>query len=219
MGQVIERIGKVARRSGRNPEDITLIAVTKTIPLERVLPLIEAGVRHIGENRVQEALTKFQNPDGTKRIGTAIHLIGQLQSNKAKKAAGFFDMVQSLDRLDLADDLSRHAKAVGRVLPCLVEVKISSEAAKTGVAPEALEEFVEKVRQRTSLAIMGLMGIAPLVESAEKARPYFARLRKLFEQTKLEILSMGMSSDFEVAIEEGSTMVRIGTALFGERKQ
>ncbi len=146
-----------------------------------------------------------------------LHLIGQLQSNKVKKAVRFFDMIQSLDRLDLADDINRYAQEAGKVMPCLVEVKISSEKTKSGVDPDALPDFLAALKTRRSLAVKGLMGIAPLDAAGHAARPYFTRLRRLFESAKLEVLSMGMSSDFEVAIEEGSTMVRIGTALFGPR--
>lgn len=221
---VLERIESVqarlraaAKRSGRNPEDITLVAVTKTVPFERVFPFLQSGIRHIGENRVQEAVAKFQNPDGAKRVDAILHLIGPLQTNKARKAVGLFDMIQTLDRAELADDLDRHAKAQGRRVPCLVEVKISPEPAKHGLAPERLFDFLAELKSRASLQIKGLMGVAPLTQTAEEARPFFASLRKLFEKSGLEILSMGMSRDFEVAIEEGATLIRIGTALFGSR--
>lgn len=214
---VFERINNAAQRAGRSPQEITLVAVTKTIPLERILPYLEAGVHHIGENRVQEALAKFQNPDGSKSVRASLHLIGQLQSNKAKKAAALFDQVQSLDRLDLADDLNRHAQALGKVLPCLIEVKISPEDSKSGVAPEALEGLLGQLKSRTSLSIEGLMGIAPQDTAGDAARPYFAKLRRLCEDSKLKVLSMGMSSDFEAAIAEGSTMIRLGSVLFGPR--
>jgi len=214
LGSVLEKIDKASRHAGRHPQDITLIAVTKTISLERVLPYLQAGIHHIGENRVQEALIKYSTP---LPFHPKFHLIGQLQSNKVKKAIEFFDMIQSLDRIDLADDLNRHAQALGKVVPCLIEVKISPEQTKAGLEPDQLEAFLSQLKSRASLAIKGLMGIAPLGADGESARPFFARLRKLFEKAKLEILSMGMSSDFEVAIEEGATMVRLGTALFGAR--
>jgi len=218
LGRVMERIEKAARRSSRNPQDITLVAVTKTFSFEHILPFLQAGVRHIGENRVQEALSKYQNPDGSRRVaGATLHLIGQLQSNKARKAVDFFDMIQSLDRMDLAQDVNRHAQAAGRVMPCLLEVKISAETTKTGLDPEKLNDFLAQAKTLSAVSIKGLMGIAPLTKTPEEARPFFRRLRQLFEKTKLEILSMGMSADFEAAIEEGSTMVRIGTALFGSR--
>jgi PLP dependent protein len=198
-------------------EDITLVAVTKTIPFEKILPFVQAGVRHLGENRVQEALLKYQKPDGSRQVEADLHLLGQLQTNKAKKATALFDVVQSLDREELAAPLERHARELDKRLTCLVEVKISSEATKSGLPPERLDEFLDRAKAWPHLDVKGLMGIAPYAPSPEKARPYFARLRQLFEKFKLQILSMGMSADFEVAIEEGSTMVRIGTALFGER--
>jgi PLP dependent protein len=217
LGRVQERIQKAARRSGRRVEDITLVAVTKTIALEKVLPFVQAGVRHLGENRVQEALLKYQKSDGSRLVVSEMHLLGPLQTNKAKKAAAFFDVIQSLDREELAVSLDRHAGELDKRLACLVEVKISPETTKSGVPPERLDEFFDALKERSHLEIKGLMGIPPPAHSPETARPYFARLRELFEKFKLQILSMGMSSDFEVAIEEGSTMVRIGTALFGER--
>ncbi len=210
-------MAKAAQRSGRSPRDITLVAVTKTISLETIQPFLKAGVRSLGENRVQEALAKYANSDGAKMVEADLHLVGQLQSNKAKKAAKLFDMVQSLDRLDLAQDLNRHAGDLAKKLPCLVEVKISPEASKSGVLPDQVVDFLAQLTMFESLEIRGLMGVAPGTTTAEETRPFFSALRKLFEQTKLSVLSMGMSADFEIAIEEGSTMVRVGTALFGER--
>ena len=218
LHRVLDRIDKAARRSGRNPQEITLVAVTKTVSFERVLPFMQAGIRHLGENRVQEALTKYTDSEGNKQIDATMHLIGTLQINKAKKAAAFFNMIQSLDRLELAEALNRHARELGRALPCLVEIKVSSEPTKSGLPPGQLEDFLESLKSCSYLAIRGLMGIAPLAQTAEETRPFFKKLRTLFEKSKLEVLSMGMSSDFEVAIEEGSTMVRIGTALFGGRQ-
>ena len=217
LGHVLDRIEKAARRGGRNPQDVVLVAVTKTISLDRVLPFIQAGIRHIGENRVQEALLKYENADGLKSVEATLHLIGQLQSNKVKKAIGLFDVIQSLDRIALADDISRHAQAMGKSVPCLIEVKISPESSKSGVDPGRLEDFLAELKSRSSLVVKGLMGVAPLTRSAEEARPFFRQLRQLYEKARLEVLSMGMSADFEVAVEEGSTMVRLGTALFGAR--
>ena len=217
LGRVLDRIEKAARRSGRKSQDITLVAVTKTIPFDKILPFLQAGVGHLGENRVQEAFQKYSQADGTRRTKAKMHLIGQLQSNKAKKAVELFDMVQSLDRLSLAEDLNRHAQEAGKKLPCLIEVKISPEESKSGLDPQQLDDFVTQIKDKDSLDLQGLMGIAPQTRTPEEARPFFRALRQLFEKTKLNILSMGMSSDFEVAIEEGSTMVRIGTALFGAR--
>jgi hypothetical protein len=241
LGIVVLRIEKAARRAGRDPKDITLVAVTKTVALERILPYIQAGIRHLGENRVQEALTKISE---LRVQGSEIklHLIGPLQSNKAKKAVANFDMIQSLDRWELAEDLDRHSDILGKVQDCLIEVKVSDEPSKSGLAPEALPEFLERLTFLHHLRIRGLMGIPPLSASGDAARPYFQRLKRLFDDTTktvssfkfqvsgqseletrnlklpFDVLSMGMSSDFEAAIEEGSTMIRIGTALFGSRQ-
>jgi pyridoxal phosphate enzyme (YggS family) len=218
LRKILDRIGKAAEQTGRRPEEITLVAVTKTVPRDKVLPLLQAGIRHVGENRVQEALGKYSELRARDSEIPKFHLIGQLQTNKAKKAVAFFDMIQSLDRLDLAQDLNRHAEELGKKQSCLIEVKISPEATKSGLTPEQLEAFLAQVKSLSSLEIKGLMGIAPLTATAAEARPYFTRLRKIFEKSKLDILSMGMSSDFETAIEEGATMVRIGSALFGPRR-
>jgi len=214
---VAQRIEKASRRAGRDPKDITLVAVTKMVALERVLPYIQAGIRHIGENRVQEAVQKYSELRTQSSEMPKMHLIGPLQSNKAKKAVAFFDMIQSLDRLDLAEDLQRHAAALGKIQDCLIEVKISEEASKSGLAPEALPELLSRISTLPNLRVRGLMGIPPIAASGDAARPYFQRLRRLFETSHLEVLSMGMSSDFETAIEEGATMVRLGTVLFGSR--
>jgi uncharacterized pyridoxal phosphate-containing UPF0001 family protein len=239
---VEERIQRAAGAAGRDPKDITLVAVTKTVPLDRILPFLQAGIRHVGENRVQEALLKYTRncfspssppvvgggsmdplpeaagDDVTGSIRQTFHLIGPLQSNKAKKAVAFFDMIQSLDRWDLAEDVDRHAGALGKVQDCLIEVKVSEEPNKSGLAPEMLPELLERLVSLRHLRIRGLMGIPPLSASGDAVRPYFQRLHRLFEESRLEILSMGMSSDFEAAIAEGSTMVRLGTVLFGSRQ-
>jgi len=223
LKRILDRIGKAAARAGRHPGDIILVAVTKTYSLERVRPFIQAGIRHVGENRVQEALEKYTVGRETWNVRPNFHLIGPLQANKSKKAVAFFDMIQSLDRWELAEDLNRHAGTFGKTLDCLVQVKISDEASKSGLDPTQISEFLVRVSALPNLRLRGLMGIPPLAAQAEAARPYFQRLRRMFEEASdvprstFNVLSMGMSSDFEIAIEEGSTMVRIGTALFGAR--
>jgi pyridoxal phosphate enzyme (YggS family) len=218
LKRVLERMSAASRRSGRDPKAITLVVVTKTVPYEKVAPYLKAGVQDIGENRVQEALEKY-----ARMREARFHLIGPLQTNKAKKAVEFFDVIQSLDRLELAQDLDRHARGAGKVQDCLVQIKISEEMTKSGLDPTALTDFLGKLREFSGLRIRGLMGIPPLEAQDDKARPYFQRLRRLFEdvssipRSTFNILSMGMSADFEAAIAEGSTMVRIGTALFGPR--
>ena len=217
LGRVLERIETAALRSGRGRNDITLVAVTKTVPLERVLPFLHGGVRDFGENRVQEALSKFQGSEQMPKAHSIFHLIGQLQTNKAKKAVEFFDMIQSVDRWELAETLNVQAKRIQKKLNCLVEVKISSEASKSGVHPDQLNVFLSRLKELTSLSVRGLMGIAPQEATGDTARPFFSRLRKLADDASLPVVSMGMSGDFEAAIAEGSTMVRIGSALFGSR--
>ncbi len=232
LARFLERMDQAARRAGRRREEVALVAVTKTVPLEKVLPYLEAGVREIGENRVQEAVEKYVAIRSQVSAKPTFHLIGPLQTNKAKKAVEFFDMIQSLDRWDLAADLDRQAGTQGKKIDCLVQVKISDEATKSGLDPAKLPEFLSQLNTLPHLRIRGLMGIPPLAAQGDEARPYFAKLRKLFEvvssnvlrQTSdvereaiFNVLSMGMSSDFEAAIKEGSTMVRIGSALFGAR--
>lgn len=214
--RIQERIVRATERSGRKAGAVTLLAVTKTVPLERVQVALNAGLRDVGENRVQEALAKFQAAPVPNR--PRYHLIGPLQSNKAKKAVGFFDVIQTLDSISIARDIDRHAEAARKLQECLVEVKISNEPSKSGLAPEKLPELLHQLKSLSALKIRGLMGIPPLNATGDAARPYFQQLRRLFEATPgFDMLSMGMSSDFEAAIEEGSTLVRIGTALFGSR--
>ncbi len=216
LNEILARIDAASTRSTRKGgAGVTLVAVTKTIPLEQITPFIEAGVGAVGENRVQEAEGKWPG-FGDKR--PQLHLIGPLQTNKAKRAVALFDLIQTLDRVELAQDLNRHAQAIGKVQDCLVQIKISDEPTKSGLDPAALPEFLNRLKTFPSLRIQGLMGIPPLAASGDGARPYFQRLRRLFEEAKLNVLSMGMSSDFETAIEEGATMVRLGSALFGERR-
>jgi pyridoxal phosphate enzyme (YggS family) len=198
-----------AQRSGRRPEEITLLAVTKVFPVEVLLEAYSLGMREFGENYVQEFERKFPFVGGCE--GARFHLIGHLQSNKAKKASEMFDVIQTVDSAKLAGRLEGP-------LEVMLEVKLSEEDSKHGAAPEELERLVAAVRATEGLTLTGLMTMPPWSEDAEVARPYFRKLRGLAEKYGLSQLSMGMSHDLEVAIEEGSTMVRVGTALFGSRK-
>jgi len=219
---VRERIAAAARRAGRNPDAVTLVAATKGVGLDRVLEAVACGVTHIGENRVQEAAAKFPHlPPGVVR-----HMVGPLQRTKAKMAVRLFDLIHSLDSLRLAEELNRRALEAGRVMDVLVQVNVSGEPTKYGVSPEEVEALVENMASLPGLRLRGLMTIAPIVEDPEQARPYFRRLRQLGDvirsaatDLKLERLelSMGMTDDFEVAVEEGATIVRIGRAIFGPR--
>lgn len=220
LTSLLERIDRAARTSGRSLSDVTLVAVTKTVPASLIREAHRLGLRHFGENRVQEAAAK--RPDLEGLDGATWHLIGHLQTNKAAKAAGLFDAVQSLDSVRLADALNRAAESAGRTLPCLVEVKTSPEPEKHGLSPEELDDFLARAALWPRLKLEGLMTVAPYAPDPAAARPFFARLRELAERRQGAFagkprLSMGMSSDFEAAVQEGSTMVRIGTSLFGDR--
>lgn len=218
---VRERMVKAAERAGRPPGDVRLIAVTKTQSAERVHEAIRAGVQDFGENYIQEARTKIASVQEDITDPVHWHLIGHLQNNKAKYCIELFDLVQSLDNTGLAHELSRQAVKRGQTQSVLIEVNLSGEAQRAGVAPEALPDLVEQTQSLPGLHLVGLMGMAPVTETVEATRPHFRRLYRLWETLPAEnrcILSMGMSGDFEVAIEEGATHVRIGTALFGRRQ-
>jgi len=210
LGRVQEAVARACARAGRSPDDVLLIAVSKTMDVERVRLAIAAGVAALGENRVQEAKEKIE------ALGRPVpwHLIGSLQTNKARDAARLFDWIHSVDRLDLAQELSRRAD---RALNILLQVNLGDEPQKGGVTAAELKRLHEVVAALPNLKVRGLMAIPPATEQPEQARPFFRQLRDLREQLGLEHCSMGMSADFEVAIEEGATMVRVGTAIFGPR--
>lgn len=222
LEEVRQRIAAAARRAGRRPEEITLIAVSKTHPAEAIREAYQAGVRHFGENRVQEWEAKRA---AIKDLPATCHLVGHLQSNKAARAAAIFSSVDSVDDFALAQrlDRARNELAESRKLRVLIEVDVGQESSKSGVEIANLPELAEKIVDLPHLEFAGLMCIPPLFENIESVRPYFRRLRDLRNalQTqlgrKLPVISMGMSHDFEVAIEEGATEIRIGTALFGAR--
>jgi pyridoxal phosphate enzyme (YggS family) len=219
--QVRQRVAAAARRSGRDPADVTIIAVTKTRTVEEMQQVVAAGITHLGENRVQELKAKYPAFGGD----ITWHLIGTLQTNKAKAALEMAGLIHSLDRDSLAEELARLAERRGAPCQVLVQVNVSGEASKHGVDPAELPAFLRRVSRYGVLQVQGLMTMAPLVADPEAARPYFRRLRQLAEALRqeglpnvdLKHLSMGMSGDFEVAVEEGATLVRIGTALFGPR--
>jgi hypothetical protein len=211
LHEVEKRIAQACERAGRSPEDVTLVAVTKTFPPEAIRAAFAAGLRNFGENRVQEAKAKVE---ALADLLITWHMVGRLQSNKAKAASGLFDIIHSVDSVMLAEVLSRRAE---RKIPILLEVNLSGEATKAGFFEGELVAAVEQISQLPNLEIKGLMTIAPMVADPEEARPVFHHLRQLRDGLGLEHLSMGMTDDFEVAIEEGATMVRIGRAIFGER--
>ena len=216
IASVRERIAQACARVGRDPATVTLVAVTKGVPAERIREAVALGLTELGENRVQEARAKRQ------ALGTLPvrwHLIGHLQRNKAKPAAELFDTVHSVDSSALVGALDE-AAADARPLEVFVQVNVSGEATKHGCRPEEAAALVQAVRQSTRLRLRGFMTMAPFTSDPERARPHFRRLRRLRDDIAQDSsLSMGMSQDFEVAIEEGADVVRIGTAIFGERIQ
>src|SRR6267143_274790 len=220
--RIHERIASAAARAGRNADEITLIGVSKTHPANAIRDAFEAGVRHFGENRVQEWEGKRT---GTEGLAATWHLIGHLQSNKAVRAAKLFHSIDSVDDFALAQRLDRARLEAGitGTLRVLIEVRVAPEETKSGVETKYLPRLAEEVAGLSRLELAGLMCIPPFLEQAEQVRPYFGRLRELRDRLSkslgfaLPVLSMGMSHDFEVAIEEGATEVRVGTALFGSR--
>ena len=214
LAAVRARIARAAEKSGRPADAVTLVGASKTVTAERIRTAVASGLIDLGENRVQEAEAKI----AAVGPGPVWHLIGHLQSNKARRAVALFDWIHSVDSARLADALDRLAVEFGRRPKVLVEVNTAGEASKEGVPPAEALALVEHVARLPHLELRGLMTVGPLVERAEDARPAFRALARLFEQAGgLDTLSMGMSGDFEVAIEAGATMVRIGSALFGAR--
>jgi pyridoxal phosphate enzyme (YggS family) len=216
------RVLRAAERSGRKPDTVILIGVSKTVPADVVSQAVALGLTDVGENRVQEAEAKIA---AVGRMRARWHLIGHLQRNKAGRAVELFDRVHGVDGIEIAEALSRRAAAAGRRIPVLLEVNVSGEASKFGVAPDSAERVLDPMAALPGLTLDGLMTVGAPVAHPEQARPGFARLRALRDRLAIRLgrplpeLSMGMSGDFEVAIEEGSTMVRVGTALFGARNQ
>jgi pyridoxal phosphate enzyme (YggS family) len=223
VGAVRERIARAATRAGRQPEEITLVAVSKTHPPESVREAFAAGLRHFGENRVQEAEPKVAALEDLRAAGLRWHLVGHLQGNKARKAAALFDRIHSLDDGALGLRLEKASAQLGRSLPVLVQVDLAGEETKFGLDPDHLFPTLELLRGFKSVRVEGLMAMPPFTPDPERARPYFRRLRELRDRARRENLllggelSMGMSHDLEVAVQEGATLVRVGTAIFGER--
>ena len=213
LDAIEERIAGAVARAGRRREEITLLAVTKKFPAETISAAAELGIRDFGENYVQEFEAKRA---GLALGGVRFHFIGHLQANKARKAVELFDVIQTVDSARLAERLNQAAPVP---LDVMIEVKLSPEEAKAGVSPEDLPQLIAAVRGCANLRLRGLMTMPPWSDEAEPSRPYFRRLRELAAEHGLAGLSMGMSHDFEVAIEEGATLIRIGTALFGPRRR
>lgn len=237
LEKIYEKMEKAAIRAGRKKEEIELLAVTKTVPTERIREAIRVGIRLIGESKVQEALDKYPqlHPSFPK---LQWHFIGHLQRNKVNRAVELFDCIQSVDSIALLDAIERRASELQKTQEFMIEVKVSEEPTKFGLLPEELEKVMDYCKKLKNVKCVGMMTLAPYFNDSELSRPYFAKAKQLFdkffsqlttphlnplpfrgegESEGYPILSMGMSHDFEVAIEEGSTMIRIGTALFGER--
>jgi hypothetical protein len=222
VAQVRERIAAACRRTGRGPDDVKLVAISKTFPPECIRAAYEAGLRDFGENRVQEAAAK--RPTLTD-LSITWHLVGHLQTNKAKTARELFQWVHSVDSFRLAQKLDQARASAGGPLPVLLEVNLGGEESKAGVGESEIIQLAQQVNQLAALEVRGLMIIPPFFDDPEQVRPYFRRLRQLAQEIEsknipnlsMQELSMGMSHDFEVAIEEGATMIRVGTAIFGAR--
>jgi hypothetical protein len=223
VAAVRERIARAAERAGRSPGDVTLVAVSKTHPPQTVREGFAAGLRDFGENRVQEAEPKMAALAGLREQGLRWHFIGHLQSNKARRAAQLFDLVHSVDDARLGPRLEKAAAEQRKVLHVLVQVDLAGEKTKFGLDPERLYVTLEALRSLKSVRVVGLMAMPPYEEDPERVRPHFRRLRELRDEALARNLllgrelSMGMSHDLEAAVEEGATLVRVGTALFGER--
>jgi len=223
LEQVKQRIARAALACGRNPKDVRLVAVSKTVPTKRIQIAVEAGVTDLGENYVQEALEKIQAL-GERNVSW--HFIGHLQSNKAKVAVKLFDLIHSVDSFKLAEELNKRAAAIDKSQSILVQVNISGEETKSGIDPSDTIGLIRQIARLKNLCVQGLMTMPPFFNAPGRVRPYFKALKDLQQIVEQEAipgismaeLSMGMSGDFETAIEQGATLVRVGTAIFGERK-
>lgn len=216
IARVRERIAWAAAQVGRRPEEITLVAVSKKMDTDRIREAVAAGITDLGENYIQEAVAKFEELGRIARW----HFIGHLQSNKVKAALKIADLIHSVDRRSIAEEISKRAQQMGRVANVLIEVNIADEESKFGIGPEAALDLAARMEAMPGIRLQGLMGMAPIVVNPEDARPYFAQLKRIWDQLPEEnrvYLSMGMTADFEQAILEGANMVRVGTAIFGAR--
>ena len=219
-----KRILRVCSKINKNPELITVVAVSKGRTIEQIKEVIDAEITNIGENRIQEALVKYNELQATgyKLQATRWHMVGHLQTNKVKDAVRIFDLIQSVDSLHLAQEIDKQAAKINKIQDILIEVKTSPEATKFGLKPPEVIEVTKELAKLKNINIIGLMTIAPIMDNPKETRPYFRRLREILEeintisitQNALQILSMGMTEDFEVAIEEGANMLRLGRAIF-----
>ncbi len=222
LEKIYETIRKSAEKVGRSPDEIILLGASKTQPVEKIIEAYNAGLKYFGENKVQEGIKKIDELK-PKYPDIHWHFIGGLQTNKAKYVVKYYELIHSVDRKSLVDEIDKRAKKIDKVQECLIEVNIGDEETKYGVNPNNLEELYEYCLSKENIRILGLMCIPPYSEDKEQSRKYFIKLRELKEKledkykVKLPHLSMGMSNDFDIAIEEGATIVRVGSAIFGER--
>jgi pyridoxal phosphate enzyme (YggS family) len=220
LAKVVERIASACQKAGRDPAEVKVVAVTKTHSPDVIRQAIKAGINNIGENRVQEAEIKYHEIDAD----VTWHLVGHLQRNKVRKALTMFSMIHSLDSRRLVREIEKESAKLDKIIPCLIEVNTSGEASKFGVEPDGLAELVTEVLKAEHIKLVGLMTIGPLTEDQDRIRRSFTLLRELRDRVEnifgcyLPHLSMGMSDDFEIAVQEGSTMVRLGRVLFGPRQ-
>jgi len=220
LRQVRQKIARAAARAGRDPEQVKLVAVTKTVTPERILPVLEEGVYDLGENRAQELLKKYtQLPSEVNW-----HFIGHLQTNKVKKLIALVKLFHSLDRWSLAVEIDKHARQNNIIVDVLLQVNVSGEKTKFGLAPEEVKDFAAETKNLSGIKVRGLMTMAPYTDDPEEVRPVFRNLRLLADNIgkkvpsiTMDLLSMGMTNDYEIAVEEGASVVRVGTAIFGER--
>jgi len=224
LSKVYQRISSVCSKVNQNPDSVTIVAVSKGRSVEGIREALEAGITDIGENRIQEALLKYNRlMTNDYRLSTIKwHMVGHLQTNKVKDAVKIFDLIQSVDSARLAAEIDKQAAKINKIQDILIEIKTSAEATKSGIKPDDATEVIKEIAKFKNINIKGLMTIAPIVASPEETRPYFRKLREIknsinrqrITNNELTILSMGMTDDFEIAIEEGSTMVRLGRAIF-----
>ena len=222
LAAVKREIYQAAKDCGRNPTDIKLVAVSKKKPVESILEAIDAGIEILGENYIQESVEKIEQ---IARKDQSWHFIGHLQSNKAKFAVRYFDLIHTVDKLKLAKEINRQAEKIGKIQSILMQINISQETAKSGAGADDAVKLAREIAEMKNVSLKGLMGMPPFFDDPERARPFFKALHDIktkinglhIKGISMEHLSMGMSGDFKVAIEEGSTLVRIGTAIFGSR--
>ncbi|MDK2810625.1 MAG: dependent protein [Petroclostridium sp.] len=224
ISNIRTRIAQAAERAGRNAEEITLVAVTKTVDAGIINEAIKLGINHIGENKVQEIIQKYDLIDRTQ--GVKWHLIGHLQTNKVKYIVDKVDLIHSIDSVKLAMEVNKRAEKINKIMEVLIQVNVAGEESKFGISVEQCDEFVKEISRLPNIRVKGLMTIAPYTQDPEEVRPYFRKLKDLsidikqkkYDNVDMEYLSMGMTGDFEVAIEEGANIVRVGTAIFGQRQ-